>query len=229
MGILDFLKSLLPSPQITVQPLPKVNTPKTCALLFDISHHNGTVNFKAFQDAQYAGCIIKFSEGLTTRDPMAATYYDQASAFKRGAYHFFHPSSDVNIQFTNFCQAIGSRTFELIPVVDWEVHDKANAQQEFDALKKFLDLVEGKFGCKPMIYTGKWYLDELGASLPEWLKDYPLWLSWYSSRPIPKIQPWGDWTLLQWTGDKYIAQFGGSYDLNRMQSMDMTPILLKKA
>lgn len=231
MGIFDFIRSLLPHPSVEVKPLPSVNpsvAPKPAyAQVFDISHHNGTVRFDLFKAAGYEGCIIKFSEGMTTRDGMAQANYKAAEGFKRGAYHFFHPSSDVQLQFINFCQATQGLDFEIIPTVDWEVHDKANAQQEFEALKQFLDLLENKFGCKPMIYTGKWYLDELSVELPVWLKDYPLWLSWYSSKPIPKIQPWGDWTLLQWTGDRYISQFQGSYDLNRLQG-PIDPILIKK-
>lgn len=229
---------LKPIPVKKVEPIPVTRPPGHKPKGFDISHHNGDVNFQMFADQDYDFVYLKSSEGTTFKDKMFSKNYAKASGagILVGAYHFFHPDKDALSQFRNFAASIAPLTFkdlELIPCVDWEAHKGVSEQGQYDRLKEFCQIIEANTGVKPLIYTGKWYVDQVdalsSAKRPGWLANYPLWLSWYSKKPVPQVAPWGNYTVLQWTGDVKIVELGNKpYDLNVMFGNSLDPILMKQ-
>lgn len=230
-------KSATPKVITQLEPTPKTEPIKTVGKPkgFDISHHNGNVDFNLFASLGYSFVYLKASEGITFKDNMFAKNCAKAkvSGIKVGAYHFFHPDKDATAQFKNFKDALHPYSFndlELIPCVDWEAHKGTSEQGQYDRLKEFCEIIEKNLGVKPLIYTGKWYVDQVDAlssvKRPQWLASYPLWLSWYSKKPVPQVAPWGDYTVLQWTGDVNIPELGNKpFDLNVMMGESLEPIL----
>ncbi len=129
-----------------------------------------------------------------------------------GAYHFFVPGDDPNLQADNFLKEIGNSVpkGDLPPALDWEwgpdhTSPEISWGEEFDRVQIFLDRVETATGRTPVIYT---YSDFLGATPPSSFSKYPLWISNTGETgsdgpncpPIPA--PWTHWLFYQWdTGD----------------------------
>ncbi|KAL8687700.1 MAG: hypothetical protein Q9218_006200 [Villophora microphyllina] len=76
---------------------------------FDISHYQGTVNFKGAYSSGARFVIIKATEGTTYIDSLFSSHYSGATAagLIRGGYHFAHPSSSSGATQANFFLAHG--------------------------------------------------------------------------------------------------------------------------
>ena len=114
----------------------------------------------------------------------------------RGAYHFFVAADDPVDQAHAYLAHVLFEPGDLAPVVDLETMGARIPRTTSPArLKRFLDVVEGAVGIKPIIYTGPEFwrrnmASDFGA--------YPLWIAEYGvERPtVPK--GWRRWHLWQW-------------------------------
>lgn len=230
------------SKDVKVEPLPKVNNPpkpeapiaptptpptvvpplKKRLLGIDVSHHNGVLNWKKIKEAGVDFAYIKCTEGKSFFDPMFIKNVLGARSvgIPIGAYHFFHPDMDAKKQAEFFWSKIRDLNLDLIPVCDWEDHDKAGESKQVTQIEIFLKRLEELSGKVPMIYTGKWYIDQVDAKdpkkpLPQWLARYPLWLSDYSPKTVAVPKPWTKYALLQVTEEGMLPGYlGKKFDLN---------------
>lgn len=240
MSFFSWIANLFSRP-VKVEPLPRVNPSKPDPVKpvtipnqstpiqskpiqigklkgFDVSHHNGGIPWQKFKDEGYTFCLIKASDGkgLWT-DPMYKKNFEMAKkfGFLVTAYHFFRPNVDPQAQFSLFKKVVGDFSqLDFVPAVDWEVHEGIASDVQLARFQVMIGLVEKEVKAYPIAYIPQWFIEELNIKLPPSLAKYALWLSWYSSRPVPMINPWGRCTILQWIGDKYIPEFGGEFDLN---------------
>ena len=156
----------------------------------DISHHNGVINWDkvtAFNEhkSSVQFCFAKATEGTDLIDPLFESNWQKMGELniKRGAYHFFNPSSDPKLQALNFILNVKLKEGDLAPVLDWETLGSGRGKK--DILKNvtiWLDVIEKHYGIKPIIYTNKHIYNDY---VKEFLAEYPLWISHYE---VPELK-----------------------------------------
>lgn len=189
----------------------------------DVSHHNGKLDWKKIKESGVKFAYLKCTEGLSFFDSRFIENVKGAKAngILVGAYHFFRPDKDPIAQANFFYRSFKDLGLELLPVCDWEAHKGQGEAAQVKNVKLFLDALEFLTKQKPMIYTGKWYVDEVDAKdpktpLPQWLANYPLWLSDYSPTSVALPKPWSKYDLLQYTETGRLSKHPGLFDLNRV-------------
>ncbi len=168
---------------------------------FDISHHNGRFDFQAAQSLGNKFCWLKATQGTTFVDPQfhRSSVQAPASGILTGAYHFFEPGQDPSLQAKHFIDVAGPFHAGLPPMFDWEISGGARISVQKSGAKKWLDMVEGACGKRPIIYTYPSFAEGLG-DLSEFA-DYPLWIAHYHV-PSPRIpKPWTKFLIWQNSDD----------------------------
>src|SRR5690348_3080976 len=125
---------------------------------FDVSLHNGVVDFARMSAEGYKFCFVKATDGTNFFDPQFSRNWLEApkNQILVGAYHFFRPGQDVNAQIDLFTRMIGTRRVaDLPPVIDFEVTgDVRISVQKMRALQ-FLQAVEQALKITPIFYSYK--------------------------------------------------------------------------
>lgn len=193
----------------------------------DVSYWNAGIDWPKVRAAGQRFVFAKATEGDYYADP---TFDDnwrgaKAAGLLRGAYHFFRANVDAKKQANKFIDYVRSMsdTAELPPVLDLETHDNQAKEKIISRAKTWLDLVEGAFNRKPIIYSGQYflqdYLSEPGGGPPSWAKEYPLWLAQYPNVYVPGSQPvlprgWFHWTFWQYSEKGRVNGINANVDLN---------------
>jgi LysM repeat protein len=108
-------------------------------------------------------------------------------------------------------------------VLDIETHDGQRRDKVLPAVKIWLERVEAAFGRKPIIYSGKYFLQdffsETGGGPPVWAKDHALWLAQYPDQYAPGMEPflprgWFQWTFWQYSEKGRVNGINANVDLN---------------
>lgn len=184
----------------------------------DLSHYQNPKDF--LWDSLYVGdgalpiefIVLRASMGGNRQDQHFASFWEKAQEKEliRGAYHFYSPDEDPILQVNNFLAIAKLEPGDLPPVVDIEHHPKKNSEKELKKnLKIFLDILEQRFGQKPILYTYYYYYrDVLGDDFQE----YPLWLANYND----VLTPNGDsqWLLWQFTENGIVQGINTKVDVN---------------
>lgn len=165
---------------------------------FDVSHHNGQVNWAAMKAQGASFVYIKATQGTNFEDKQFKANWKGSKAdggILRGAYHFLSPKKGSGKdQADNFlgllADAGGLQSDDLTPVMDLEwSFANVNGQQvdlwsqltsaEIVAIAQdFLKRVEDKTGRRPVIYTAaSWWKPRIGDNkdlnrFPHWIADY---------------------------------------------------------
>ena len=190
----------------------------------DVSHHNGSLNWKAIAHAGVAFAFAKATEGTTYSDSLFPANWRgmQDAGIVRGAYHFFHPASPPEEQADFFLKNVGELSAgdlppvldveETIPLDEW---GKIAAAQRGPLLLRWLTRVEDRLGIPPVIYTRRnWVATVLPNPGP--LSKYPLWVAAYTNAPKPPLpNGWSTWTFWQYSEQGVLRGINGSFDLDR--------------
>ncbi len=164
----------------------------------DVSKHQGEIDWPEVSTMVDNGKHIEFvflksTEGTSISDPRFSVNYVQAKKEKLlvGAYHFFIPSRSGEAQAKKFIQHTPLESGDLAPVLDIEKFYGCTKESLQKELKVWLNLVENKYGVKPLIYTNaKFYENYLKGALD----DYPLWVAHYKVYDKPEIsRNWEIW------------------------------------
>lgn len=194
----------------------------------DISHHqpfvfwknlkvytdqNGRTVWKkknAIKETRIDYVIMKASEGENFRDWRFKCRWKRADKFsyQRGAYHFFRPGKDAEVQAKNYISQVGDIGPEdFPPILDIEKTDGLSAETINRQALEWLQIIEKHYGRKPIIYANPHYLNNILSS--EITQNYPVWVANYGvSRPS-----WNRWCLWQFT-DRALVRGVGCADLN---------------
>lgn len=159
----------------------------------DVSRHNARIDWKRVRQMKADGVrlqfvFIKATEGATLTDKQFARNWREAkqSNFRRGAYHFYHPTRDPLKQADNFIRRVELRTGDFAPVVDFEVTNGQSDETIVDGLRLWLETVEAHYHARPIIYTnGNLYRRYIDGNLD----DYPLWIADYSTAHLRRYDP----------------------------------------
>ena len=197
----------------------------------DISHHNGTriqwdsiyvmtdrsgrtcTSLEDAADARKPSFIfIKATEGTDFTDKNFKKNWTSAygSGIRRGAYHFFRPSSDPVRQAEHFLKTVGTLAHgDLPPVLDIEVLPRGyTGAMLTEKASVWLETVAAATGRKPIVYTSDSFArDILGKEITG---NYPIWIAHYMvDKPVFK-----DWGMWQFTDRAVVQGIKGKVDLS---------------
>ena len=155
----------------------------------DVSHFQGTIDWAQVAAAGINFGITKATEGTSVKDAQFDANYAgiKANGMIRGAYHFFHPSSNAQAQAENFLSKVSALApGDLPPALDVEVNDGQGASVIINGVQQWLQAVKAALGRQPLIYTSATFWNaNLGGTAE--FSDCPLWVAHYTFNPQPNI------------------------------------------
>ncbi len=177
---------------------------------FDISSHNGNIDFKSAVKDGMEFVWIKATEGVTFRDRRFSSNYEKAgkAGLKRGAYHFFRFDKDGVEQAINLLETVGDRNLELGVAIDVESSGNPKGVDEELIKERILAMVEylNLRGLAPTLYCNKTdYYQYMAESFP----GNSLWICSFSQDPIS-----APWTFWQHNHKGAVKGIKGAVDLN---------------
>jgi lysozyme len=149
----------------------------------DVSHHQKKIDWQLVQENEVTFTFVKATEGKSHKDRQFGNNWAGAgnAGIIRGAYHFYLPHVNPQLQAENFISTVTLQTGDLPPVLDVEVRGRKPVGQFRADLNVWLQLVEEAYGVKPILYTGyAFYKDYLDGHFD----DYHLWIAHYE---VPKL------------------------------------------
>lgn len=181
----------------------------------DVSHYQSEIDWQMLKKQEIEFVYIKATEGSSYVDKKFKKNWKgvQSAGITAGAYHFFSFDSSALSQAKNFIKTVGNLSGKLVPMVDVEYYaDKENNSPDekyvVAQLQEFLDILEEKYGKKPIIYTTykvyhKYIQKEFGQ--------YPLWIRNVYYPPSDIDRKWQFW---QYSDIGNIKGIKGDVDLN---------------
>jgi lysozyme len=182
---------------------------------FDISHHQGEIQWKKISTQNYQFVYLKATEGGDFQDKKFADNWLQAreNGFHVGAYHFYRLCRDGTIQAKNFIATVPKKADALPPVIDLEYDSNCINTFTKEQLLKEIQIMHDKlyqhYGKQPIFYISKsFYNIVLAGQFP----NTPLWVREYQGKPELKNNP--PWLLWQQTNQGKITGISTVVDLN---------------
>ena len=198
----------------------------------DISHYQGEIDWEVLRNASLNNdpvrfVFIKSTEGMTLMDEHFNYNFYQAKKndFIRGTYHFFVPDIDPVKQAQFYLHQVHLEPGDLPPVLDVEHIGKSSTKELQRNVKKWLDIVEKRYGVKPILYTGFKFREKY---LSDPLFDqYPFWIAHYH---VPELQYKGEWKFWQHTDCGQLDGIKGDVDCNIFNGslQELTDLTLKE-
>ncbi|MCB9654311.1 MAG: lysozyme [Deltaproteobacteria bacterium] len=183
----------------------------------DVSHHQGTIDWKRVAASGLSFAYIKASEGSDLLDPRFAQNWDEAqgAGLRTGAYHFFTFASGGRQQASNYLAAVSGRLGPnaLPPVVDLEFGGNSRVRPDPERLRAeltdFVEAVETALGHRVVFYMTSEFFE--AYPLP-YLTSRPLWIRSIYGEPDARFEP--HWKLWQYHCRARVPGIAGPVDLN---------------
>ena len=178
----------------------------------DVSRYQGNIDWKKVAKDTIHFAFIKATEGGDYQDPNFKVNWKslENSTIKRGAYHFFIPTTDPKKQLDNFYLNVSLKPGDLPPVVDFETTKGLSNQRIHKRLKMFVEGLEEKYNVKPIIYTNlKLYYAHIAGRFDH----NPIWIARYNKRS-PLLSGNQTWTIWQYGDRGRVDGIHGYVDLN---------------
>jgi GH25 family lysozyme M1 (1,4-beta-N-acetylmuramidase) len=171
----------------------------------DVSHWQGSVDWRAVAAAGYRFAFVKATEGRSREDPTFARNRRQATAagLAVGAYHFARPDAsagDAVAEANEFLRVARPAAGELVPVLDLEVAGPLGPGSLQAWVRTWLDRVRSATGVRPAIYAGPTFWRVHMADTTDFAS-YPLMLADQAAPPSVPAHGWSGlgWTVWQWS------------------------------
>jgi lysozyme len=180
----------------------------------DVSHHQGTIDWRTLAADGIAFAYIKATEGGNFRDTSFALNWSGAASvgLPRGAYHFFTLCKSGADQAQNFIATVPLDPQALPPVVDAESMGPcssgtpiADVPRELEA---FLAALTAHYGRRPLIYTTAEFHDAYLQG------QFPSDRFWIRSLVLPPLWRYRQWILWQYHNRGQRRGVKGPVDLN---------------
>jgi len=195
----------------------------------DVSHHQGRIDWEAVGAAGYSFTFIKATENASYTDSrFAANWQDaKAAGFVRGAYHYFHPSTDPARQAAFFVNTVGGwDPTDISPALDVEISDQDAASLALsstewtDRTSTCLSEIARLSGRVPSIYLTAWGSDVWKTKIaqttaPSWANNYLLWVSSFPAAQPEILKGWSTWTFWQFDTKGKVNGIDGQVDLDQ--------------
>ena len=182
---------------------------------FDISHHQGTVEWAKISPEKFQFVYLKATEGGDFKDTKFQENWLKAreQGFHVGAYHFYRLCRDGKTQAQNFIETVPKKRDTLPPVIDLEYDSQCIHTYTREQLLKEIgimhDLLKQHYAKQPIFYVSQsfYHIVLIGN-----FKDTPLWIRDYQEKPQLKDQR--DWMFWQYTNQGKINGIAKPVDLN---------------
>lgn len=142
--------------------------------------------------------IFRATMGNHTTDNNFPYFWQKAKKHKliRGAYHYYRPDEDPVLQANSYLKTVKLEKGDFLPILDVEkLPKKKKIEQYLADIQVWLDIVEQKYGKKPIIYT---YISFYNDYLHSKFRKYPLWIANYNNVPTPtSLHPWKMWQFTE--------------------------------
>ena len=163
---------------------------KNSTIGVDVSAYQVNIDMNKLKEQNIKFIYIKATEGSKKQDDRFAQNWENAknANLLSGAYHFFSYDSEGKTQAENFIKTVGEDLEgRLLPVADVEYYgdkeqnppNKADVVRE---LRVFLEMLEEKYGVKPLIYTRadiyNKYLKGEFDQYKKWISSFYTPISW---------------------------------------------------
>lgn len=182
---------------------------------FDVSHHQGDIEWKKISPHSFQFIYLKATEGGDFKDRKFQDNWIQARehGFLVGAYHFYRLCRDGKIQAENFIATVPNKADALPPVIDLE-YDSAcintyTKEQLLNEIQIMHDQLYQHYGKQPIFYISKSFYNIILAGH---FSKTPLWVREYQGQPNLKNNP--DWLFWQHTNRGQIHGIAKLVDLN---------------
>ncbi|MEM1322615.1 MAG: GH25 family lysozyme [Bacteroidota bacterium] len=178
----------------------------------DVSHYQSYIDWSTVAEQDIDFAFVKATEGESLGDSLFAHNWAELKRvnIRRGAYHFFRPTSPAINQALNFISKVDIQEGDLPPVVDVEVADGVSPVIVVQRLRSWLELVEREYNIRPIIYTNQKYYSKFIAGN---FDDYPLWIARYSKH-TPRLNLGSRWTFWQYGDTGRMKGIQGDVDFN---------------
>ncbi|MBK8845964.1 MAG: glycoside hydrolase [Bacteroidetes bacterium] len=159
----------------------------------DISKWQDEINWRQLKSCNLDGdtiqmkfVFIKATEGALYEDPMFSDNWEAAKevGIAKGAYHFYRPKINSTIQASNFIQSVQLMKGDLPPVIDIEETDGKSKKEIVKGLKNYIEIIEKKYGVKPIIYSNVSFIEDY---LADDFSEYHFWVAHYYVSDLHKI------------------------------------------
>lgn len=141
---------------------------------------SGTVDYKV------SFCYIKSTEGKNIKNRYYTSDYHQARkhGFKIGTYHFFSTKSPAEKQAHWFLRNSKYLKGDIPPVLDLEptnaqVKAMGGPEVMFREVRKWLHIVEKRWGVKPILYISQAFVRKYLPLAPDLKENYNVWIARY--------------------------------------------------
>ena len=182
---------------------------------FDVSHHQGDIQWKKISPKTYKFVYLKATEGGDFKDRKFQDNWLKAreQGFLVGAYHFYRICRDGKIQAQNFIETVPNKENALPPVIDLEYDSNCintfTKEQLLQEIQVMHDQVHQHYGKQPIFYISKSFYNIVLAGE---FKSTPLWVREYKGKPDLKDNP--KWLMWQHTNQGKISGISTVVDMN---------------
>ena len=182
---------------------------------FDVSHHQGDIDWKKISPQQYQFVYLKATEGGDYKDDKFQQYWLDARerGMRVGAYHFYRLCRDGKIQAQNFIDTVPKKNDNLPPVIDLEYDSNCintfTKEQLLKQIKIIHDDLHQHYAKQPIFYTSKIFYNMV---LSGEFKQTPIWIREYKDKP--DLKDGRVWTFWQHSNQGTIQGISKAVDLN---------------
>ncbi len=186
----------------------------------DVSHYQGTINWKKVKRHNLGFVLVKATGGDTYVDPHFYHNWNgvREAGMIRGPYHFFYAADNPRKQAAHFLATVGElKPYDLPPVLDVEISDHVPKKQLLESVLVWLQHVEKALKRRPLIYSDDTFSREYLSDAR--MAKYPLWIANYEKTVAAVPSPWDDigWAFWQYSEEGSIDGIQGTVDLDLHQ------------
>ncbi|MEP2682125.1 MAG: GH25 family lysozyme [Sulfitobacter sp.] len=186
----------------------------------DVARFQNNIDWNTARKNGVNFAFIKATEGGDLKDINFDTHWQGAgqAAVKRGAYHFYYFCTSPEDQARWFIRNVPRTPGMLPPVLDMEwnpfsptcAHIRPPAAEVRDQMRRWLAVVEGHYGQRPIIYTTPEFYRQNGLN---GFNGYDFWLRTTAKTPA-EAYPGQTWRFWQYSATGIVPGIGGDVDIN---------------
>ncbi len=182
----------------------------------DVSKWQGDIDWEAVRGDGVHFAFMRVSDGVDLDPTFARNWSETARVgIARGAYQYFRPLQDPELQADLLLEAMGPPAAGNLPaVIDIEVADGVEPRELARRIDRWAARVLKATGARPIVYTSaKNWSALLGGSRQ--FRRHALWIAHYDVECPNTPAAWRRWTIHQISQQAQIAGIAAPVDENR--------------
>jgi lysozyme len=185
----------------------------------DVSKWQGEVDWRAVRAVGVRFAYIRVSDGSTVQDGQFQRNWAgaRAAGVIRGAYQYFRPEEDPEVQADLMLSTMGPlRAGDLPPALDVEISGDQSAPELVRRVGRWVARVRLATGSRPIVYTSALGWIALAGNSRRF-RGHPLWVAHHDVECPSTPAAWRHWTFHQWSRQSAVGGIAGLVDENRFR------------